>query len=698
MSSESTDDDHVRREVRVVPGTSLVRWVEQQKKSVERERRRTQQDRIAKVYESNRRHTSDNICHPRKFIVDTETAFPAGERQPHRKMAHYDDAVHGSQSATVIPMALEKQIPRYSMWVPIEKNLVVADETVLTHLPYVGDNNEEQAEFFNELRDQYEQMIDEIASAKVHEDVVEEIAKITAAFDSSPFCASRNAARDAKGRKGAPIVPTKSREDLLEALAAVYKSIPAAELAEMLQKSQKDSAPQAQVSFCANVDDAGPIVSVDNMMDSFNTLFCRRCYMYDCRHHEPLCILPPASPGQHRAKAAGTSKVACGPTCHLNSPGMVFPLPTPVVSSPRKSGPSSPKRGPRRHEGDWTCVEEAMFTKAIALLGGNSCAMAALLGTKTCAEVHARASTMVVDVAHSDDDSDNDDSEGGKGAAKGRKRKLGWQRSMRGPAADDVRDFVPCFHPDLPCHADYCTCMQTGHFCQKFCCCGPLCTRQFGGCRCKASCDTRACPCYVAQRECDPDVCTSCGASSIPTKCDEAHAHKTRTGDGQCSNVALQQGRRKHLLLAPSDVAGWGIFVKESVLRNHLISEYRGELVSQEEANRQGVVYDQYKCSFLFNLNSDYVVDATRKGNKIRFANHSVNPNCEARVMMVNGDYRIGIYAKKSIQAGDELFFDYSYKQTDIIKFVNIEQRRRGRERERDTGHLHARKKQRLGT
>merc|ERR1712110_915806 len=101
-----------------------------------------------------------------------------------------------------------------------------------------------------------------------------------------------------------------------------------------------------------------------------------------------------------------------------------------------------------------------------------------------------------------------------------------------------------------------------------------------------------------------------------------------------------------------SDMGGWGAFVDIPVKQGCFIGEYVGELISSEEAEIRNEMKGD-KQSYLFEMiddqgtKFDMILDAKQYGNNTRFVNHSKSPNCEVKLMTVNGDYRIGIYAKR---------------------------------------------------
>ncbi|VFQ84490.1 unnamed protein product [Cuscuta campestris] len=64
---------------------------------------------------------------------------------------------------------------------------------------------------------------------------------------------------------------------------------------------------------------------------------------------------------------------------------------------------------------------------------------------------------------------------------------------------------------------------------------------------------------------------------------------------------------------------------------------------------------------YLCEINRDTVIDATYKGNKSRYINHSCCPNTEMQKWMIDGETRIGIFATRDIKRGEHLTYDYKY-------------------------------------
>lgn len=225
-------------------------------------------------------------------------------------------------------------------------------------------------------------------------------------------------------------------------------------------------------------------------------------------------------------------------------------------------------------------------------------------------------------------------------------------------------DYSPCNHAG-PCTASNCSCKRNGLYCEKFCNCyspringnrmheADWCTNTFRGCSCRTGCGTKSCDCNGAGRECDPDYCKCLSHIDV-----EANGSKSKV---QCRNVSLRMQNTARIVCGHSSVHGWGVYASGLVRKGDLIGQYTGEVIEQQDGERRGRVYDQMKSSFLFNTTAEYVVDSTRLGNKLRYINHSKNHNCSSRLMRVDGDVIVGIYASRDIMSFEELLFDYGY-------------------------------------
>uniref|UniRef100_A0AC34GRP7 Histone-lysine N-methyltransferase n=1 Tax=Panagrolaimus sp. ES5 TaxID=591445 RepID=A0AC34GRP7_9BILA len=123
----------------------------------------------------------------------------------------------------------------------------------------------------------------------------------------------------------------------------------------------------------------------------------------------------------------------------------------------------------------------------------------------------------------------------------------------------------------------------------------------------------------------------------------------------------------KFLKHAKSPIHGDGLFALAPIEPDQMIIEYTGEKVRHEVANFRERKYEKQGLfsSYMFRLDDDWVIDATKMGNLARFINHCCQPNCTARIISRNGVKRIFIFSKTYIEKGEELTYDYKFPLED---------------------------------
>uniref|UniRef100_A0A673G8V2 [histone H3]-lysine(4) N-methyltransferase n=1 Tax=Sinocyclocheilus rhinocerous TaxID=307959 RepID=A0A673G8V2_9TELE len=111
-----------------------------------------------------------------------------------------------------------------------------------------------------------------------------------------------------------------------------------------------------------------------------------------------------------------------------------------------------------------------------------------------------------------------------------------------------------------------------------------------------------------------------------------------------------------------SAIHGRGLFCKRNIEAGEMVIEYSGIVIRSVLTDKREKYYDGKGIGcYMFRIDDFDVVDATMHGNAARFINHSCEPNCYSRVINVEGQKHIVIFALRKIYRGEELTYDYKF-------------------------------------
>jgi histone-lysine N-methyltransferase SETD1 len=102
------------------------------------------------------------------------------------------------------------------------------------------------------------------------------------------------------------------------------------------------------------------------------------------------------------------------------------------------------------------------------------------------------------------------------------------------------------------------------------------------------------------------------------------------TQDTTLLKVNQLANRKKGLKFGKSEIHDWGLFAMEKIDASDIVIEYIGEKIRQKCADQREKMYEKsgIGSSYLFRVDDDVIIDATKKGNLARFINHCCDVRC----------------------------------------------------------------------
>ncbi|XP_063950054.1 histone-lysine N-methyltransferase ASHR3 [Daucus carota subsp. sativus] len=159
--------------------------------------------------------------------------------------------------------------------------------------------------------------------------------------------------------------------------------------------------------------------------------------------------------------------------------------------------------------------------------------------------------------------------------------------------------------------------------------------------------------------------CEDCISSVCSEDCICRKQYISCSRDCSCSDMCTNRPfqRQKRIKVVKTELCGWGVEAGEAINKGDFIIEYVGEVISDDSCKQRmsDMTYMGGKNFYMCQVERNFTIDSTYKGNSARFLNHSCDPNCNLEKWQLDGETRIGIFAARAIQEGEPLTYDYQY-------------------------------------